>query len=86
MTASGQFLCPPPGSYSAVSGQFLVAAVTDNSNISRAKLTGACVPRVLADRTIEHYPPRYPWQPLMPGAVDTARARGLEAIVRQRRL
>jgi hypothetical protein len=27
MTVSGQFSCPPPGSYMAASGQFLVAAV-----------------------------------------------------------
>jgi hypothetical protein len=27
MTISGQFSCPPPGSYMAVSGQFPVAAV-----------------------------------------------------------
>src|SRR5450830_2162651 len=27
MTASGQLSCPPPGSYLAVSGQFLVSAV-----------------------------------------------------------
>jgi hypothetical protein len=27
MTASGQFSCPPPGSFVAVSGQFLVSAV-----------------------------------------------------------
>jgi hypothetical protein len=26
MTVSGQFSCPPPGSFVAVSGQFLVAA------------------------------------------------------------
>jgi hypothetical protein len=27
MTISGQFSCPPPGSFVAVSGNFLVAAV-----------------------------------------------------------
>jgi hypothetical protein len=33
MTVSGQFSCPPPGSYMAASGQFLVAAVTKDSDI-----------------------------------------------------
>jgi hypothetical protein len=28
MTVSGQFSCPPPGSFVAVSGQLLVSAVT----------------------------------------------------------
>jgi len=28
MTVSGQFSCPPPGSFMAVSGQFVVSAVS----------------------------------------------------------
>jgi hypothetical protein len=31
MTVSGQFSCPPPGSFVAVSGQFLVSAVSPSS-------------------------------------------------------
>src|SRR5664280_2441166 len=31
MTVSGQFSCPPPGSFMAVSGQFVVSAVKNSS-------------------------------------------------------
>src|SRR5665811_422600 len=34
MTASGQVSCPPPGSFVAVSGQFLVSAVIDSTTFS----------------------------------------------------
>jgi hypothetical protein len=34
MTVSGQFSCPPPGSFVAVSGQFSVAAVTGLTRVA----------------------------------------------------
>jgi len=33
MTVSGQFSCPPPGSFVVVSGQFLVASDTDHGGV-----------------------------------------------------
>jgi hypothetical protein len=38
MAVSGQFSCPPPGSFVAVSGQFLVSAVTASASPSENQL------------------------------------------------
>jgi len=47
MTASGQFSCPPPGSFMAVSGQFLVSAVSifDDAKDGRGATGGFFVHR-----------------------------------------
>jgi hypothetical protein len=41
MSVSGQFSCPPPGSFMAVSGQFLVSAVTPGPRAYRRWRSGA---------------------------------------------
>jgi len=78
MAATGHFSCPPAGSFVAVSGQFLVAAVSAPLRRGRAGLTAPSVAQLvseshtLAARTIRRHA-----ADALDGLVEVARHRGL---------